>query len=63
MTKKQIEETAKLSIDLGKLTFASLIFGFFQSNLDPLLIISFSFIGLTLSAGFFILGLKLIKET
>jgi len=32
MTNKQIEELAKLFLDLGKLTFASLVLGFFQSE-------------------------------
>ena len=62
MTPRQIEETAKLYIDLGKLTFASLILGFFQFKSDPIVGLIVVILGLTFSMGFFILGLRVFKE-
>ncbi len=62
MTNRQKEELAKLYLDLGKLIFASLVLGFFQSSLPPILIFSYSLLGLTLSAGFLIMGLRLFRE-
>ncbi len=63
MALKQTEELAKLFLDLGKLIFASLVLGFFQSELTPNIILAYGLIGLTLSASFFIMGLKLLGET
>jgi hypothetical protein len=61
MTERQIEELAKLYLDLGKLVFASLVLGFFQSNLQPTIIYSYGLLGLTISLGLFIMGLRLLK--
>lgn len=63
MTERQIEELAKLYLDVGKLIFASLVLGFFQSGLDTRLVLSYGLIGLTLSIGFFTMGIQLLKET
>lgn len=62
MSNRQIEELAKLYIDLGKFIFVSLVLGFFQKNLDRQTIIAYGLIGLIFSIGFFIMGLKLLKE-
>lgn len=62
MTKRQIEELAKLFLDLGKLTFASLVLGFFQSNLPINIIYAYGIIGVIASMFFFYMGMKLIKE-
>jgi len=62
MTSRQIEELAKLFLDLGKLTFASLVLGFFQSNLQPITKISYEFIGLIIFSSFCIMGIQLLKE-
>lgn len=45
MNKRQVEELAKLFLDIGKLTVASLILGFFQSKTDPFVILIYGFIG------------------
>lgn len=63
MTERQIEELAKLYLDLGKLTFASLVLGFFQSSLNSWLVLTYELIGLFFSIGFFIMGIRLLKET
>lgn len=62
MNNRQIEELAKLSLDLGKLVFASLVLGFFQSKLELVLSISYGLIGLTIAIAFFTIGLRLLKE-
>ena len=62
MTNHQIEELAKLSFDIGKILFASLVLGFFQSGLHPNLVLGYGLIGLTLATIFFIIGLQLFKE-
>lgn len=62
MTNRQIEELAKLFLDLGKLTFASLVLGFFQSNLPSNIILAYGIIGLIFSIIFFRMGLYLMKE-
>ena len=62
MSIRQIEELAKLYLDLGKLIFASLVLGFFQSNLDRNIIIIYELVGLLFSVGFFIMGVRLLKE-
>lgn len=62
LTSRQTEELAKLLVDLGKLVFASLVLGLFQVELEPKLMIGAAFLGLTISLGLFILGLKLFKE-
>lgn len=62
MNKKQKEELAKLYIDIGKLIFASLVLGFFQSKTDPITLFIVFALGLTFSIGFFILGLNLFRE-
>lgn len=60
MNNRQIEELAKTCLDMGKLLFASLALGFFQSNLPTSTILAYEFFGLTFSAGFIIMGLKLL---
>lgn len=62
MNKRQLEEMAKLLLDLGKLVFASLVLGFFQSTLPPSIIIAYELTGLIISLGLFIMGLRLMKE-
>ena len=62
LTKRQTEELAKLFLDVGKLTLASLVLGLFQLKLEPILLLAVSFLGLTISVGLFILGLELFKE-
>jgi len=62
MNFRQTEEFAKLFLDIGKLVFASLVLGFFQSGLPPLIVLGYSLIGLILSIAFFIMGLRLFKE-
>lgn len=62
MTKRQIEELAKLFLDLGKLTFASLVLGFFQSDLPQNIIFAYGIIGVTVSIVFFRMGLYLIRR-
>ena len=62
MTKRQVEELAKIFMDIGKLTFASLVLGFFQTRLDPTLTLIYESIGLIFTASFFYFGLKLFKE-
>lgn len=62
MTDRQIEELAKLFLDLGKLTFASLVLGFFQSNLPPSIIFSYGIIGLISTIIFLRMGIYLMKE-
>ncbi len=62
MTKRQIEGLATLFLDMGKLTFASLILGFFQTRTEPITVLFVGMLGLTFSLIFFILGLKLLKE-
>lgn len=59
---KQIEELGKLLLDLGKLVFASLVLGFFQSDLPPTAILAYGLLGLIFSATFFIVGLQLLKD-
>lgn len=49
-------------MDLGKLTFASLVLGFFQSTLPVEITILYGFIGLTISIGLFKLALELFKN-
>lgn len=62
MSKRQVEELAKLYLDLGKLTFASLVLGFFQSNLNRSVVLTYELVGLLFSIGFFIMGIRLLKE-
>lgn len=62
MNNRQIEEVAKLLLDIGKLVLASLVLGFFQSKLDPSIVLAYSLIGLTVAFGLFIMGIKLLKE-
>lgn len=62
MTDRQIEELAKLFVDIGKIVLGSLVLGFFQSNLDPKLILGFGLIGLTISFSLFKMGITLFKE-
>ena len=62
LTKRQTEELAKLFLDVGKLTLASLVLGLFQLKLEPILLLAVGFLGLTISVGLFILGLELFKE-
>lgn len=62
MNNLQINELAKLYLDLGKLVFASLVLGFFQSSLDKGTVLAYEFVGLCISLGLFIMGIRLIKE-
>lgn len=62
LNKRQVEELAKLFLDVGKLTIGSLVLGFFQSNIDIRLSLAYSLVGLTFSMGLFIMGLSLLKE-
>lgn len=62
MNKRQVEEVAKLLLDIGKLVLASLVLGFFQSSLPTQLILAYSLIGLTVAFGLFIMGINLLKE-
>lgn len=62
VTDRQIEELAKLFLDLGKLTFASLVLGFFQSDLPQIIILAYGLIGLLFSFSFFIMGLVLLRR-
>lgn len=62
MNNRQVEELAKLFLDIGKLSFASLVLGFFQIKSDPVIVFVVGILGLTFSLGMFILGLKLFKE-
>lgn len=62
MNSRQIEELAKLFMDVGKLTMASLVFGVLQITSNPTAVLIITFLGLTFSFGFFIMGLKLFKE-
>ena len=62
LSSRQLEELAKLFVDMGKLVFGSLVLGLFQAKLEPKLVIGVGFSGLTISLGLFILGLKLFKE-
>lgn len=62
MNIRQLEELAKLYLDLGKLVFVSLVLGFFQSNLDRSVVLVYEFLGLLFSVGFFIMGIRLLKE-
>jgi len=62
MTSRQIEELAKLFLDLGKFTFASLVLGFFQSDLPPSLIFGYGIIGLIFTIVFIRMGLYLMRE-
>ncbi|MGH7204163.1 MAG: hypothetical protein ACREHC_06995 [Candidatus Levyibacteriota bacterium] len=56
MTKRQVDALALLFLDMGKLTFASLLLGFFQTKTDPLIVFVIGIFGLTFSLAFFILG-------
>lgn len=62
MTNRQKEEFAKLLMDIGKLTLGSLVFGVFQFTSNPLAVFIVALLGLTLSFGFFTMGLYLFKE-
>lgn len=62
LTKRQLEELAKLFLDVGKLTLGSLVLGLFQLRLEPVLLLTVGVLGLTISIGMFILGLGLFKE-
>lgn len=62
MNSRQIEELAKLYLDLGKLVFASLVLGFFQSNIEMSTALAYEFVGLSISLGLFIMGIRLMKE-
>lgn len=62
MNDRQVEELAKLFLDLGKLVFASLVLGFFQSGLPVIVVLAYSLTGLIMSLGLFIIGLQLLKE-
>ena len=61
MNSRQIEELARLYLDIGKITFTSLVFGFFQAKSDPRIVFAVGLLGLTFSITLFILGLKLLK--
>jgi len=62
MNNRQVEELAKLFLDIGKLVLASIVLGFFQSGLNPTLVFVYSLIGLTISLILFKMGLQLLKE-
>lgn len=62
MTKRQKEELAKLYMDIGKLALGSLVFGFFQMNIEPFYRLVVILLGLTTSIFFFRMGLKLFGE-
>ena len=62
MNSRQIEEIAKLFMDIGKLVFVSLVLGFFQSTLSMPVALAYSLIGLTIAFGLFIMAIKLFKE-
>ncbi|MBI2334334.1 hypothetical protein HYU96_00885 [Candidatus Daviesbacteria bacterium] len=62
MNNRQKEEFAKLLMDIGKLTLASLVFGFFQTGSDPKLVLFIGGFGLTSAMVLFIMGLRLFKE-
>lgn len=62
LTKRQIEEIAKLLLDLGKFVFATLVLGFFQSGLPSIIALGYGFIGLTLSVIFFTMSIILLRE-
>ncbi len=62
MNSRQREELAKLYMDLGKLGIAGLIFGPFQQNSSPDLVLPIVLFGLTFSVGLIILGLRLFKD-
>ena len=62
LTDRQVEELGKLLLDLGKLVFASLVLGFFQSDLSPATVMLYGLLGLIFSATFFIVGIRLLKE-
>jgi len=62
LTKRQVEELAKLFFDVGKLTLGSLVLGLFQLKLGPGVLLSIGMVGLTIAGGLFILGLELFKE-
>lgn len=61
MNDRQIEELAKLYLDLGKLVFASLVLGFFQSNLERTTVLAYESVGLFISLGLFIMGIRLLR--
>lgn len=61
-TDKQVKEIGKLLLDLGKLIFGSMVLGFFQSGLDPLIVLAYELTGLLFSMIFFIFGIMLLKE-
>ena len=59
---KQVEELAKLFLDLGKLVFGPLVLGLFQSSLRLWQAGLVAVSGLLLSMVLFILGIRLMKE-
>ncbi|KKS46903.1 MAG: hypothetical protein UV09_C0012G0072 [Candidatus Gottesmanbacteria bacterium GW2011_GWA2_42_18] len=61
LTKRQVEEMAKFSLDISKLSLASLVLGLFSSelNLSKLIVAVW---GLVIAALFFSLGMRLFKE-
>lgn len=62
MTERQIEEFAKLCMDMGKLIFVSLVVGFAQIKSNPISFIAISTFGLTFCMAFFTMGLKLFER-
>ncbi len=59
---RQVEELAKLLLDLGKLVFGSLVLGFFQSNLEPGIVLAYGILGLGMSFVLFAIGLSIMRE-
>lgn len=62
LNKKQTEKLADLVMDLGKLVFASLVLGLFQTDLGTLIFWGVAMLGLTIALGLFIFGIGLLKE-
>lgn len=62
MINRQIEELAKLFLDMGKLIFVALVLGFFESNLPSIIIFAYGMIGLIFSLSFFMMGIRLLKD-
>jgi hypothetical protein len=60
--KRRKEELSKLSLDLGKLTFASLVLGFFQLTSPTPLTFAYAFTGVIIAFAFFWFGFQILKE-
>lgn len=61
LTARQIEELAKFSLDISKLSLGSWVLGLFTSEIRlPQLFLAIW--GLTMATLFFILGMRLFKE-